>query len=140
MIDISTAFGKRARQRLENEAVCWLTTVTTAGQPKSIPIWFLWQDDETMLFYSQPNTLKLRNIGNNPRVSVNLNADEYGNDIIRLEGKAEVPVDFPPATGVPAFIAKYAEKLAHMNMTPESFAADYSVPIVLKPERLRGWV
>ena len=50
VIDTSTEFGQRAKRRLEGEKVCWLTTVTASGQPKSIPIWYLWQEDGTVLF------------------------------------------------------------------------------------------
>lgn len=139
MIDTSTEFGQRVERRLGSEKVCWLTTVTASGQPKSIPIWFLWQEDGSVLFYSQPDTLKLRNIAANPKISVNLNSEFYGNDVIRLEGDAEVPADYPTATGVSAFIEKYEENLASMNMSPEAFASEYSVPIVLKPARLRGF-
>ena len=139
MIDTSTEFGQRAERRLQSEKVCWLTTVTPAGQPKSIPIWFLWQEDGSILFYSQPDTLKLKNIKHNAKASINLNSDFYGGDVIRMEGTIEVPSDFPPATGTPAFIEKYRENLAGMDMSPEAFASEYSVPIILKPERLRGF-
>jgi PPOX class probable F420-dependent enzyme len=139
VIDTSTEFGQRVERRLGSEKVCWLTTVTPSGQPKSIPIWFLWQDDGTVLFYSQPDTLKLRNIAANPKVSVNLNSEFYGNDVIRLEGEAEVPEEYPPASDVPAYVEKYRENMASLNATPEQFAEEYSVPILLKPARLRGF-
>ena len=139
MIDTSTEFGQRAKRRLESEKVCWLTTVTTSGQPKAIPIWFLWQDDDTVLFYSQPETLKLRNIAANPKVSMNLNSEFYGSDVIRLEGLAEVPAEFPSVADNPAFVEKYGENIASLNMTPEEFAAEYSVPVLMKSKRLRGF-
>lgn len=139
MIDTSTEFGTRALQRLQEEPVCWFTTVAPSGQPMSIPIWFLWQEDETILIYSQDNTTKLRNIRANPRVSVNLNSNDWGGDIVRLEGKAEIPDNFPDAANVPAYVDKYRERMASMNTTPEDFAAEYSVPILIRPARLRGF-
>lgn len=140
IIDTTTEFGKRAKNRLENEPIGWLTTVTPSGQPKATPIWFLWQEDQqTLLMYSQPNTMKLRNIGANPRVSFNFNADPHGNNVVRLEGRAEVASDVPKATDVPAFIDKYREAIPTVPTTPEGFAAEYSVAIVLRPERLTGF-
>jgi PPOX class probable F420-dependent enzyme len=139
VIDSTTEFGQRALRRLQDEPVCWFTTVTPAGQPMAIPIWFLWQDDESVLIYSQDNTVKLRNIRANPRVSINLNSNDWGGDIIRLEGMAEIPAGYPAADAVPAFIEKYHERMASMNETPEGFAAEYSVPILVKPEKLRGF-
>ena len=138
MIDTSTEFGRRAERRLRDETVGWLTTVSPAGQPKTIPIWFLWQDDASLLMYSQAETFKLRNIEHNPRVSFNLNSDPSGNDIIRLEGKAEI-CTAPLAIDVPAFNEKYADRMASMQMTPESFSRDYSVPLLVKSPKLRGF-
>jgi PPOX class probable F420-dependent enzyme len=122
-----------------DEPVCWFTTVTPAGQPMAIPIWFLWQEDETVLIYSQDNTVKLRNIRANPKVSVNLNSNEWGGDIIRLEGKAEIPANYPAANDVPAFIEKYHQRMASIPDTPEGYAAMFSVPILVRPEKLRGF-
>ena len=31
-----------------------MTTVRSDGQPQTVPVWFLW-DDEGFLIYSQPN-------------------------------------------------------------------------------------
>jgi PPOX class probable F420-dependent enzyme len=139
VIDSTTEFGQRVQQRLTDEPVCWFTTVTPAGQPMAIPIWFLWQEDETVLIYSQDNTVKLRNIRANPKVSVNLNSNEWGGDIIRLEGKAEIPANYPAANDVPAFIEKYHQRMASIPDTPEGYAAMFSVPILVRPEKLRGF-
>jgi hypothetical protein len=49
--------------------MAWLTTVRPDGRPDSVPVWFLWRDDETILVYSQSGKIKLRNISHNPRVS-----------------------------------------------------------------------
>ena len=138
MIDTSTEFGQRAQRRLESETTGWLTTVSPTGQPQSIPIWFLWQPDGSLLMYSQPNALKLRNLRNNPRASFNLNSDAHGNDIVRLEGSVEIG-GLPPITEVPAYIEKYRRGIASLNMTPESFSEEYSVPLLMRRPRLRGF-
>lgn len=139
MLDLTTEFGQRARQRLTDEPVCWFTTVTPAGQPLSIPIWFLWQADETVLIYSQDNTPKLRNIRSNPKVSINLNSNDWGGDIIRLHGLAEIPDNYPSAAEVQPYVDKYLKRMQSMNSTPESFAAEYPVPILIKIDKLRGF-
>ncbi len=61
-IDTSTEFGKRVEHRLEHEQVAWLTTVDGSGRPFPSLIWFLYEDDGTLLIYSQQNKTKLRNI------------------------------------------------------------------------------
>jgi PPOX class probable F420-dependent enzyme len=139
MIDPSTEFGMRVQQRLTDEVIGWLTTVTSGGQPQSVPIWFLWQEDETLLMYSQSNAPKLRNISSNPKVSFHFDSDGYGDNIVRLEGKAEIASDIPPATDVPAYLEKYRERLPHIDMTPEDFAEAYATPIRMKIEAVRGF-
>lgn len=138
IIDRSTEFGQRAASRLENEKTGWLTTITANGQPKSIPVWFVWQEDESVLIYSQPDQLKLRNIETNPRVSFNLDSDGNGGNIVRLEGPAEIPADYPLGSEVPAFVEKYQDLIPALNMSVEEMAATYSTAIVIKPERLAG--
>jgi PPOX class probable F420-dependent enzyme len=77
VLDTTTEAGKRAERRLREEEIAWLTTVRADGQPQSVPVWFLW-DRNTFLIYSQPNRQKLRNIGRNPRVNLNLNSNAQG--------------------------------------------------------------
>ncbi len=48
MVDTSTDTGKVADEQLRNDDIIWLTTVTPAGQPQSVPVWFLW-DGKTIL-------------------------------------------------------------------------------------------
>lgn len=136
-IDSSTDFGKRVERRLEEETVIWLTTVRPDGQPVPVPVWFYW-DGETALIYSQPDTPKLRNIEQNPRVSLNFDSDGTGGDIVQFDGQARIDDATPPATGVPAFIDKYRDGIDRIGTTPEGFARAYSVPIRVTLTRLRG--
>jgi PPOX class probable F420-dependent enzyme len=137
MIDTSTEFGQRVQRRLNDEIIGWLTTVTLGGQPQSVPIWFLWQADETLLIFSKADAPKLRHIRNNPHVSFNLDSDRRGGDIIRLEGAAEI-VGTLVATEVPDFIEKYRDGFKRIGMTPDEFAATYSVAVTMKRAKVRG--
>jgi PPOX class probable F420-dependent enzyme len=65
LLDTTTEAGGRADRRLHEEEVAWLTTVRQDGQPQSVPVWFLWEGEE-FLIYSQPGRQKLRNIAKNP--------------------------------------------------------------------------
>ncbi len=107
-IDTGTEFGQRVARRLESELIGWLTTVSPAGVPVPSPIWFLW-DGESFLIYSQPDVPKLRNIAANPNVSLHLDGDGDGGDIVIVTGTAAVSQD-PPAHEVPPYIAKYAQQ------------------------------
>jgi PPOX class probable F420-dependent enzyme len=138
VLDETTPFGKHAARRLREEIIGWLTTVTPDGAPRPIPVWFLWDGDRSILLYSRPEKRKLRNIAANPNVSLNLDSDRVDADIVVCWGEARVTGD-PPATDVPEYLAKYAERIAALGWTPESFARDYSVPIRLGLIRIHGW-
>lgn len=138
IVDQSTVFGRRAQERLASESTGWFTTITASGQPKSIPVWFLWRDDESLLIYSQPNALKMRNIRINPKVSFNLDSDGQGGNIVRLEGTAEAPENFPLLTEVEEYFEKYREQIPSLGISAEELAATYSAAIVIRPERLTG--
>ncbi len=135
-IDISTPFGERVARRLAAEPIGWLTTTSPKGAPVPSPVWFLW-DGESFLIYSQDGVPKLRNIAANPRVSLHLDGDGGGGDIVILSGTAAVSDD-PPASQVPEYVAKYAGLIAGNGWSNEQFAADYPVPLRVTPSRLRG--
>ncbi len=125
-------------RRLRGELIVWLTTVRADGQPQPVPVWFLW-DDGQFLIFSQPRTQKLRNIRVNPKVSLHFNSDARGNEVVRFDGVAEIVPDGQPATAFPAMIEKYREGIRSLGMTPESFAQSYSVQIRVRPTRLLHW-
>ena len=55
---------RRARvdARLQTNLMAWLTTVSPAGRPDTVPVWFLLRDDDSILVYSQPGKPKLSNV------------------------------------------------------------------------------
>jgi len=138
VLDTTTEAGARADRRLREETVAWLTTVRSDGQPQSVPVWFLW-DGENILIYSQPDRQKLNNIGRNPKVGLHLNSNARGGDVVRAEGTAEILEDFPPATEVGEYLEKYRESIARIGFDPDRFAQTYSVALRVTPERWRVW-
>jgi PPOX class probable F420-dependent enzyme len=137
VIDPSTEKGARVAARLRDEIVAWLVTVASDGTPVPTPVWFWW-DGETLLVYSQPDKPKLRNIAENPRVAVALRTDELGDDLVVITGDAAVDPSAPAAFELPAYIEKYAGEIARLGSNPEEFSAGYSVPVRIRPTRLRA--
>ena len=136
-IDTTTELGERVARRLREEEIGWLVTARPDGLPQPTPVWFLW-DGETFLIYSQPNAQKIRNIEQNPKVSLHLDGDGRGGDIVVLSGEARVVTDTPPADQVSEYLTKYADGIKRINMTPEQMAAAYSTIIRLTPSKLTG--
>lgn len=125
-----------AREHLETDTVGWLTTVAPDGRPQSSVISFL-RDGSTIFFYSQPNTPKLRNIERSPLVSFHLQSDAYGDHLLIIEGVAEIDPSIPPSDVHDAYRTKYREPLAHWAMGEAQTALDFSVPIRIRPVRVR---
>lgn len=136
-LDLTSGFGAKVAQHLENDRVAWLTTVDAAGQPQPTPVWFIWQDG-SLLLYSQPNQAKLRNIAAQPRVSLNFNGDPYGGDIVVLLGAATIDPALPAADAVPAYAEKYADGMRNLGVSAAEFAKAYSVAFRIEPDRVRG--
>ena len=137
LIDPATDFGARVAERLDREQIIWLTTVGPTGTPQPNPVWFRW-DGEAFLVFSQPDRPKLRNIARNPRVALHFNSTESGGEVVVFGGAAQLepPVD---ADEIAAYLDKYESGLAELAMTGDQFRAEYSVPLRVVPDRLRGF-
>lgn len=128
----------RVAERLQNEQIIWLTTVRTDGMPTPTPVWFQW-DGAQLLIFSQPTALKVRNISANPNVALHFHTDADGGDVAILLGTAQLDEE-PIAPQVrTAYLAKYAEGIKMLNMTPESLLQTYSTAIRVTPTHLRSW-
>lgn len=134
MAEIDSALAAR----FASELIVWLTTVRADGQPQSVPVWFVWED-ESFLIYSQRGKPKLRNIEDNPKVSVHLRGTDTGDDVVTIEATATPAPDTPAADRVERYIRKYSGLIDHYGWTPASFAEDYSEPIRLTPTTVRTW-
>jgi len=135
-LDPASPAGARALGRLDSELIGWLTTSNPDGQPQSSPIWFLWVDGE-VLIYSGKRAPRNDNVAERPLVAFNLNTDAAGGDVATLEGVARVDLTYPSADQVAAYIAKYQGLLDEYGWTPEYFAAEYPLPILVRPTRWR---
>ncbi|WP_280420082.1 TIGR03667 family PPOX class F420-dependent oxidoreductase [Nocardia carnea] len=137
LFDHATEFGARVAARLEREEIVWLSTVGPTGTPQPNPVWFHWQGGSFLIF-SQPDRPKLRNIARNPRVALHFNSTESGGDIVVFGGSARLELATDPDE-VAAYLEKYRDGLAGLSMTAEQFRAEYSVPIRVVPDRIRGF-
>jgi PPOX class probable F420-dependent enzyme len=138
MLDFHTQFGRHVNRRLREEKIIWLTTVNSENTPQPRPVWFQW-DRETVLIFSQQNKAKLRHITHNARVSLNFNTDQDGGDVAVLIGEAKI-LDAPPdLSRVKTYLRKYREDIKDLGMSIEEFSHSYSLPILVKPQSMRGF-
>jgi PPOX class probable F420-dependent enzyme len=135
--DPSTPFGLRVRERLRDDVVVWMTTVGDDGTPQPNPVWFLW-DEGGLVVNNRPDAQRLRHIRTRPRVSLNFDGDGRGGDIVVVTGLAELAPAEPPCHEVPAYLAKYGERMTAIGGSPEGFSRAYPVPLRVRPVKVRG--
>lgn len=129
--------GDRALERLQNEEIIWLTTVTASGKPQPRPVWFIW-DGTSIVIYSEHRSWKVTHIKANSQVSLNFNSDEYGGDIHVLLGEAHIDSSTPPAKDNAPYIAKYRRGIAAINMDVASFSERFDTAVRVRVNRIRG--
>jgi PPOX class probable F420-dependent enzyme len=135
-----SGFGERVRERLRNSEIIWFTTTSANGTPQPNPVWFLWDDeDESVLIYNATRARRLEHVAVRPRVSLHFDSDEHADEVIVLAGVAEQAADVPPATENQAYLGKYRHGIERIGSNPEKFAQDYSVPLRIRPSKLRGF-
>jgi hypothetical protein len=96
----------------------WVATVDPDGRPHLTPVWGLWVDG-VFYFGSGPRTRKARNLAENPNVAVH----PEGDDVVILEGVAEVVTDPDPALSERV----YAASAAKYGMGSHSIEGYYAV-------------
>jgi PPOX class probable F420-dependent enzyme len=127
-LDSSDPQAAHIAERLRDAVILWLASVRPDGRPHLVPVWFLWEG-ETILIFSKPENQKVRNIRQNPAVTVSLDETDEGDDVVVLEGAAELDGDPQLSTALPAYAAKYGSLIADLGWTPETMAKEYSQPI-----------
>lgn len=130
--------GAWARLHLAEDAVGWLVTVASDGRVQASPVSFFW-DGRTILFYSQPDTPKLRNIAAHPQVAFHLNSDPYADHALAIEGIAELDPACPAWDANPEFAAKFHAPLEHWGLDEAQTARDFSVLVRIRPTRIRAF-
>ena len=94
------------QERMAEARNYWVATVCPDGRPHATPVWGLWVDG-AVYFGVASGTRKARNLAQNHNVAVHL---ESGDDVVILEGTAEVVTDPDPGLVERLFassVAKY---------------------------------
>lgn len=136
-LDRNDPKAAHAAARLDSERVAWMTTVAADGTPQPSPVWFIRDGDEFLIYSLE--SIRVRNITARPRVSLNLDGNGLGGDIVVVEGTARIDRDAPSAAQNAAYLAKYRPVMDDYGWTPEWFASRYPVPIRVTATKYRHW-
>jgi PPOX class probable F420-dependent enzyme len=134
MLGLSDAKGAHIDARLRAEPIIWLSSVRPDGRPHLVPVWFWW-DGAAILIFSKPASQKVRNLRHSPQVMLALDSADEGEDIVLLEGQAELLGDDAPRSTLPEYAEKYAALMARIGMATDWHAAEYSQAIRVTVER-----
>ena len=133
---MSVEIPEKFNDMLEKSEFCWFTTVRADGMPQPTPVWFV-RDGDSLLIYTEPTSQKVRNIRANPKVALSV-ANEDAGDYVVVQGAARIDPSIPPADRMPAYFQKYQDLIAEIGYTPESFVAQWSLPIRVTPLHVHG--
>lgn len=122
---------------LQQAYYLWFTTVRQDGTPQPTPGWFLWENGP-FLIYTGGETQKLRNIQKNPRIALSYSDNNQADSYAVLTREAIVDTGSPPVDQHPDYLRKYAEGIARLGMTPQSFSEQFSVALRVTPVHVRG--
>ena len=128
MLDLTQSKGAHVDARLRAEPIIWLSTVRPDGRPHLVPVWFLW-DGATILIFSKPANQKIRNLRHSPAVMLALDTADEGEDVVLIEGRAELLDDAALLPTLPAYAEKYAALNTRLGQTAESMAREYTQAI-----------
>jgi PPOX class probable F420-dependent enzyme len=92
-----------------------LAVVRKDGSPLVTPVWFLVEDDGTIVFTTGKRTVKGRALERDPRVSICVEDDRPPFAFVRVDGVAELSED-------PAELQRFATRIAERYMGAERAA------------------
>ncbi|MDQ3705566.1 MAG: pyridoxamine 5'-phosphate oxidase family protein [Chloroflexota bacterium] len=137
ILDLAQKRDAHVDERLRTEIIIWLATVRPDGRPHLVPVWFLWDNSESVIYiFSKPDQ-KIRNLKQNPNVVLALNSPS-GNDVVTLEGTATLLEREAISTAHPAYAAKYKALFDAYGWTGESMSRSYSEPIRIEVTKVRA--
>jgi PPOX class probable F420-dependent enzyme len=141
ILDPAKPEHEKALRKLERDLIMWFTTTSTDGRPHAVPVWFFWHEGAVLVF-SRAEAVKVKHVRRGSPVLVHLDAGKFGNDVVVLNGTAEVSRR-PAAQWITefrdAYASKYDEAIEEYGMSLDDITATFDTAIVFTPERVTAW-
>jgi PPOX class probable F420-dependent enzyme len=127
---------QEAQRRISSDRVAWLTTITDRGAPASVPVWFV-PDGDDLVVFSTPQARKVSNIEQRPAVTLHFNSDPDGGDVVVITGMATTTQNQRPSA-IDAYLDKYEASITGpLGMTVDEIDQTYSTEIRIRPTHVR---
>ncbi|MGH2505340.1 MAG: pyridoxamine 5'-phosphate oxidase family protein [Ktedonobacterales bacterium] len=136
MLDLNDQRQASIERRLRQEEFAYFTTVRPDGSPHTAPVCFIW-DGAAILIFTQPESVKARNLRQNAHVTLAL--DNFGRDNtpVVVEGLATLVTEPGVSITMALYVEKYTRVIEGMGVSWERMAEVYSQAIRIAPTRIR---
>jgi len=126
--------SKKARAFLQELRFAVLATINQDSTPQLTTMWYLLEDDGTILMNTKVGRLKERNLRRDPRISICIE-DDY--NFLTINGTVQL-IDDPERTqhDIYRLSARYHGEEKARRQMQEQFSKETRVSLVLKPERV----
>jgi len=123
----------QVRSVLMQPVIVRLTTIQPNGYPHTVPIWFILDQDEIILFTGR-QTRKVKNILENPKGNISIGGDPVGSASYTVEGNIVIEDD--PDHKIAAQITHHYENPEKAEEYLTSWKNDDFVILRLKPQKM----
>ena len=119
-------------------------TVRPDGRPHVAPVWFA-MDDDVLVFTTWTDTVKARNLRNNPEVSICVDDESPPFAYVQFEGRAEIVDDmdrllrWATSIGGRYMGQDAAEAFGKRNAVPGELLVRVSPTRIFGEENIAGW-
>ncbi len=134
---MSVALSEKARAFLREKRFAVLATLNKDGTPQLTTMWYVLEDDGTILMNTRAGRLKERNMRRDPRISL---CFEDGYNYLTIKGRVEM-IDDPQISqrDIHRLSARYhGEEKAKRQMETQ-FSKEQRVTLRLKPEKIQEY-
>ena len=130
VVDLS----KKARAFLQELRFAVLATINQDGTPQLTTMWYLLEDDGTILMNTKVGRLKERNLRRDSRISICIE-DDY--NFLTITGTAQL-IDDPEKTqnDIYRLSARYHGEEKARRQMQDQFSKETRMSLLLKPERV----
>lgn len=126
-------FDQRARETLEKAVIVRLNTISEDGYPHSVPVWFLLDGDDLLVFTSA-SAKKVTNAETNPKGSIAIGGDPVGSPAYLIEGDFTVEDD--PDMAITSRITHHYEPPDRAQQWLDAWKNDKHKILRLKPRKV----
>ena len=130
---MSDKLDARAREVLKQPVIVRINTVTPDGYPHSVPIWFMLDGDDLIVF-TERKSAKVKHLLANPHGSLAFGGDPVGSPCYLIEGDFVIEDD--PDHAVTSRVTHHYETPERAKELLAAWKNDDEVILRLKPGRV----